>query len=98
MNQLKLRDEGLTWREIDDEVVALDVETATYLSANASGRLLWRSLSQGATREELVSCLVAQFEIDAKRCPQRPRGPAERAGADVDAFIGDLSQRGLLET
>jgi len=87
MNQLKLRDEGLTWREIDDEVVALDVETATYLSANASGRLLWRSLSQGATREELVSCLVAEFEIDA-----------ERAGADVDAFIGDLSQRGLLET
>ena len=87
MTRLKLRDEGLTWREIDDEVVALDVETATYLSANASGLLLWRSLSDGATREELVSRLVAEFEIDE-----------ERAGADVDAFIGELSQRGLLES
>ena len=87
MNRLKLREEGLTWREIDDEVVALDVETATYLSANASGRLLWRSLSEGATREELVSSLVDEFEIDA-----------DRAGADVDAFLGELSQRGLLES
>ena len=86
MNRLKLREEGLTWREIDDEVVALDVETATYLSANASGRLLWRSLSEGATREELVSSLVEEFEIDA-----------DRAGADVDAFLGELSKRGLLE-
>jgi hypothetical protein len=87
MTQLKLRREGLTWREIDDEVVALDVESATYLSANASGRLLWRSLSEGATREELVSCLVDEFEIDA-----------ERAGADVDAFLAELSKRGLLES
>jgi orotate phosphoribosyltransferase-like protein len=86
MIRLKLREEGLSWREIDDEVVALDVETATYLSANASGRLLWRSLSAGATRGELVSCLVDEFEIDT-----------ERAAADVDAFIGELSQRGLLE-
>jgi Coenzyme PQQ synthesis protein D (PqqD) len=87
MTQLKLRGEGLTWREIDDEVVALDVESATYLSANASGRLLWRSLSEGATRQELVSCLVDEFEIDA-----------ERAGADVDAFLAELSRRGLLES
>jgi orotate phosphoribosyltransferase-like protein len=87
MTQLKLRGEGLTWREIDDEVVALDVESATYLSANASGRLLWRSLSEGATRQELVSCLVDEFEIDA-----------ERAGADVDAFLAELSKRGLLES
>jgi hypothetical protein len=87
MNRLKLREEGLTWREIDDEVVALDVETATYLSANPSGRLLWRALAFGATRDELVSCLLDEFEIDA-----------ERAGADVDAFIAELSQQGLLES
>jgi hypothetical protein len=87
MNHLKLRGEGLSWREIDEEVVALDMETATYLSANASGRLLWRALAGGATREELVSCLVDEFEIDA-----------ERAAADVDTFIAELSRRGLLES
>jgi orotate phosphoribosyltransferase-like protein len=87
MNHLKLRGEGLSWREIDDEVVALDMETATYLSANASGRLLWRALVAGATREELVSSLVDEFEIDAGR-----------AAADVDTFIAELSRRGLLES
>jgi hypothetical protein len=87
MNHLKLRGEGLSWREIDEEVVALDMETATYLSANASGRLLWRALAAGATREDLISCLVDEFEIDP-----------ERAASDADTFIGELSRRGLLES
>ena len=87
MTRLKLRRDGLTWREIDDEVVALDIESATYVSANASGRLLWRALADGATREELVASLVDEFGIDA-----------ERAAADVDAFLADLESRGLLES
>jgi hypothetical protein len=87
MTQLKLRGEGLTWREIDDEVVALDIESATYVSANASGRLLWKALAGGATRERLVASLVEEFGI-----------AAERAGADVDVFLADLEARGLLES
>jgi hypothetical protein len=87
MSHLKLRGEALSWREIDEEVVALDMETATYLSANASGRLLWRALAGGTTRDELVSCLLDEFEIDP-----------ERAAADVDTFIAELSRRGLLES
>ena len=87
MTQLKLRGEGLTWREIDDEVVALDIDSATYVSANASGRLLWKALAGGATREQLVGSLVETFGIDV-----------ERAGKDVDVFLADLEARGLLES
>ena len=86
MTQIKLRADGLTWRAIDDEVVALDVETATYVSANPSGGIIWRALAEGATRDELVAALVAEFDIEA-----------DRAGTDVDAFLAELSERGLLE-
>lgn len=84
--QLKLRGEGLSWREVDDEIVGVDVRESTYVSANPSGKLLWKALAAGTTRQELVARLVETFEIDA-----------ERAGADVDAFVGQLREQGLLE-
>lgn len=84
--QLKLRGEGLNWREVEGEIVAVDVRESTYLSANPSGKVLWEALAAGTTREELVQRLVEAFEIDA-----------ERAGADVDAFVAQLREQGLLE-
>jgi hypothetical protein len=83
---LRLREAGLNWREIDGELVAVDVPSSMYMTANPAGALLWRSLSAGTTRDALVDELVAAFDIE--------RGRAE---ADVDAYLGDLEQRGLLE-
>jgi hypothetical protein len=86
MTELRLRDDGLKWREIEGEMVAVDVRTSTYLSANASGTALWEPLSEGTTRDALVDRLVDAFDVE--------RG---RAAADVDAFLDDLRARDLLE-
>jgi hypothetical protein len=75
------------WREIDGEVVAIDLDASTYLGTNESGVYLWRRLAEGTTREELVAELVERFGI------QR-----ERAETDVDRFIEALIARNLLET
>ena len=85
MAQLHLRADDLSWREIDTEVVAVDVSTSMYLSANESGAVLWRLLAAGATRAELAASLEERYGIDR-----------ERAEADVDAFIESLQQRHLL--
>jgi hypothetical protein len=85
MTRLQLRDDGLKWREIDGELVAVDVLTSTYVSANPSGMALWQALAKGATREALVDELVDSYGIDR-----------ERAGGDVDAFLDDLRRRDLL--
>lgn len=71
---------------IDDEVVALDVDTATYLGANKSAALLWQALAKGAKRDELVQRLADEYGLE--------RDVAER---DVDAFVHDLRSRELLE-
>lgn len=86
MEQIRLRTNELKWREIESEVVAVDVRTSTYLSANSSGAILWRRLVEGATREDLAAELVASFGIDV-----------EQARADVEAFVGELAAQGLLE-
>jgi hypothetical protein len=84
---LRLRQHALEWRQVDDEVVALDLDTSRYLATNRTGALLWDQLAAGATREALIAKLVATWEIDA-----------ERAAADVDAFLAVLDDRGLLES
>jgi hypothetical protein len=84
--QLRLRAEGVAWREVDGEVIALGLDSSTYFGTNASGSLLWRRLAEGATRNDLIGSLMEAFDLDE-----------ERAIADVDAFVDDLRARGLLE-
>jgi hypothetical protein len=85
MDDLRLRPDALVWREIDEELVAVDIAASTYLSANQTGALLWQMLARGTTRVDLVRELVDRFGISA-----------ERAGTDVDAFVQDLRKRELL--
>jgi len=82
---LRLRTEELSWRQIDEEIVALDGRKSDYLAINGSGALLWPLLVEGATSEQLVSALVNSYGIDESR-----------AAADTEAFVSSLSDQGLL--
>ena len=78
-------DDGLVWREFEDEVLALDMERSIYLRLNRSGAMLWERLEDGATRSELIAALTDRFEVEP-----------EEAAADVDAFIAACRERGLV--
>jgi coenzyme PQQ synthesis protein D (PqqD) len=86
MTTIRLRSDALKWREIDDDVVAVDMDRSTYLSTNGSGTLLWLELAEGTTRDALVERLAQAYLIDS-----------ERAAADVDGFLSELNDQGLLE-
>jgi coenzyme PQQ synthesis protein D (PqqD) len=85
MTELRLQTQLLEWREVDGEVIALEQERSAYVAANRSGALLWRALAEGCTQPELTALLVAEYGIDANT-----------AKVDVDGFLADLAQRGLL--
>jgi hypothetical protein len=82
----RLKADRIVWRQIGDEVVVLDLRSSRYLSANAAAGLLWHGLERGATRDELIAELVAEYDV----------APAT-AGADVDEFLADCRSRDLLE-
>ena len=82
---LCLREQDLDWREIADEIVALDAQGTVYLAVRGSGAILWRRLAESTTRDSLVQALVETYGIDAAR-----------AGDDVDEFLATLNERGLL--
>jgi hypothetical protein len=66
-------------------VLAVDARDQLYLAINRSGALLWELLARGTSREELIECLVHEFDL----------GPAT-AAADVDVLLEELSARDLL--
>jgi hypothetical protein len=82
----KLRADGVHWRRIDGEVVALNGRRSTYVAANPAGSLLWDALADGETRSGLADRLVREFKIDRAR-----------AVDDVDAYLAQLLAEDLLE-
>jgi Coenzyme PQQ synthesis protein D (PqqD) len=84
---VRIRHHELSWKTVDDEVVALDLATGTYFSANPSGSRLWERLSEGCDRADLILALVTEYEISEKQ--------AER---DVDGFLDELRRNALLES
>ena len=81
-----LRPGAVEWREVEGEVIAVDVRTSEYLAVNQTGAVLWGALRDGATRGQLADRLVARFEVEP-----------EVAASDVEEFLSVLEQRGLLE-
>lgn len=82
---LRLRGEGLEWRLLEGEIVALDAPAEKYLSVNRTGTVLWQALTCGATREDLIAHLVEAFDVDG-----------EKAARDLDVFLATLDAQGLL--
>lgn len=86
MEELRLRSDQLHWRELDDEVIALDAVRSQYVATNPAGTLLWEALSAGATRDDLARLLSETYGLGA-----------EQSEADAAAFLAQLDSEGLLD-
>lgn len=84
--ELRLRGDGLDWREVGERIVVLLPGDAGEIVVNGTGAVLWRLLAEGAEPDLLRDRLVAAYGIDSRA--------AER---DVAAFLADLRRRHLLE-
>jgi hypothetical protein len=71
-------------RELDGEVLVLDLRTSLYFGMTGSAARIWQLLEAGHDRDGIVSALAAEYEASAGAI-----------AADVDAFLDDLIARGL---
>jgi hypothetical protein len=83
---LLIKVDNVVWREVDDELVILELPTTTYLTLNGSAKQLWLRLADGATSQELALMLVDNYKISR-----------EQAASDTESFLSDLDQRELLD-
>jgi hypothetical protein len=82
----KLKSNAVEWREVEGEIVALDLTSQNYLAVNKAGAAMWKLLADGANRDHLVAGILARFDVDETQ-----------AESDVDAYLEELRSLDLLE-
>ena len=73
------------FRELDGEAVLLDFASGRYFGLNAVGTRVWTQLASGASVDDAVAAVTAEFEAE----------PDEIA-RDVNELVSELVSRGLL--
>ncbi len=71
---------------LDGESVLLELKGKRYFRLNETGQAIWRALEAGLPAEAVVAELVRDFAVDG-----------ETARAEVERFLAELANRGLLE-
>ena len=83
---MRIRSGVVEWREVEGEIVALDLRSQTYLGINRTGAAIWPALIAGAERAALIAELTEKFRVSE-----------DQAAADLDAFLAQLRDQDLLE-
>ncbi len=78
---------GLTWDVVDDRVVVLDAEGISMITLNPIGSILWPKLESKASVDGLAEALGQTFS----------EVPTDQLRSDVDAFVEELFEEGLIE-
>lgn len=72
-------------RELDGEVLVLDLRSSLYFGMTGTAARIWQLIEAGEPRDAMVAALAREFAAD--------RHVIE---ADIDAFVSDLTARGLI--
>lgn len=80
-----VRNESLPTGEVDGELVALDLERGHCFGMDAIGSAIWSLAAEPLSVGALADRLTEQYEVDRDRCL-----------ADIQPFVGDLIEEGLL--
>ena len=80
-----LRNRGITWRELDGEIVALDLQSSTYLKVKGAGAVVWPLLAAGTNLEAMVEAVLEVYNVEP-----------DIARSELEAFLDKLSERKLL--
>ena len=77
----------LSWRDINGELVALNVKSGEYFVFNDIGRIVWLAIAEGKSRDETVRQILDEY--DAKE--------QDVVVSDVKKFIDGLLARKLVD-
>jgi hypothetical protein len=77
----------VTTNQIEDELVALNLETSFYYGVDGIGTQIWRLLiDENMTISAACAKLLEEYDVDAETCQR-----------EVRAFVGQLIDAKLME-
>jgi len=75
----------VVWTKLGEEVAILNSETGTYFGLDPVGSRIWCLMADGAPIDEVVSTLLAEYQVDE-----------QRARDDLRELINQLVTRSLV--
>ena len=85
MTPLVKRLDRFTEADIDEEIVVMRLDNGEFFSLSGTSADIWRLIDGRRDRPALVAALAGAFDVDE-----------QRIAADVDAFLAQLKDTGLL--
>jgi hypothetical protein len=76
---------SVTHERLDDEVIAINLETGAYYALDDTAADCWTLLVGGVATDDIVATLCERYAVDA-----------DTARRDLDAFTAELEGDGLL--
>ena len=73
------------FRQVDEEMVVLDLESGLYFGLDEVGKLIWDGVVAGKSLGEIASVISSEYEVNEAQ-----------AENDVVEFSAQLLDRGLL--
>lgn len=75
----------ITHERLDDEVMAIDLETGAYFALDDTAADAWTLVTGGGTLDEMAATLATRYDVTA-----------EATRADLERFVADLERERLL--
>jgi len=85
MSNFKIPDNVL-FQEVDGEAVLLSLDEGCYYGLDELGTRIWKLIDQDLDSEQVVAAIVEEYNVEP-----------EQARRDLDAFLSDLEQSGLIQ-
>jgi len=83
--KVRILDNDVVWRELDGEIVVLNLATGNYYGLEGAANDMWRLLSEHGSTEKVVETMARDYDVDAARLT-----------ADLDALVQELARRSLV--
>jgi hypothetical protein len=83
--KVEILDEDVVWRDLDGEIVILNLATGFYYGLEGAAGDMWRLLVEHGSTEKVVEMMAAEYDATA-----------DRLRVDLQALLEDLARKGIV--
>jgi hypothetical protein len=83
--KVEILDADVVWRDLDGEIVILNLATGYYYGLEGAGNDIWRLLVEHGSTEKVVEVIANEYDVDT-----------ERLALDLHSLVQDLARKSIV--